>query len=156
MTPLGPFQPSECLSPAVGRLWLVLPASRAEGRLSPVVDFPLFCVPHSSFSPKQAVAGVLGLRLVHVPPGSPWRSPRSCWGSLAPCPRSQTATWYGDVVRGFEALEAKKVRTDFYLISSSIGKACCLRDGDSFTCLTFEGLEGCMSYHKSFCNTLLF
>lgn len=33
-----------------------------------------------------------------------------------------------NMVRGFEALEAKKVKTDFYLISSSLGKAYCLTE----------------------------
>lgn len=51
----------------------------------------------------------------------------------------------GNKVRGFEALEAKKVRTDFYLISFSIGKAYCLTEaGIALPVLTFEGLKGCV------------
>lgn len=44
-------------------------------------------------------------------------------GVLGPMSQSDS-----NVVRGFEALEAKKVRIDFYLISSSLGKAYCLTE----------------------------
>lgn len=48
-----------------------------------------------------------------------------------------------NVVWGFEALEAKKVRTDFNFFFTR-ESLLLNRDGDSFTCLTFEGLKGCM------------
>lgn len=147
MTPLGPFQPSECLSPAVGGAVACATSLKGRGEAFSCGCFPLILHPSQFLQSKAGCcwspgAALGGARPTWIPMEEPWE----LLGVLGPMSLQSDS----NVVWGFEALEAKKVRTDFYLISSSLGKAYCLTEmGIASPVLPLKALRAaCVSSQK--------